>query len=76
MREVIPTHVWVDVTGKWADNSGPGILLMWRKGRRGWEGWCVYATTYSTGSGLTSYVTQSWVDASHIREAAARPPSS
>lgn len=52
-------------------------MLMWRKGRRGgWEGWCVYATTYSTGSGLASYVTQAWVDAAHIRKAEAELPSS
>jgi hypothetical protein len=75
MRETIPTHVWVDVTGKWADHSGPGIVLMWRKGRNGWEGWCVYASTYSTGSGLASYVTQAWVQAHHIRKADTTLPS-
>lgn len=76
MRETMPTHVWVDVTGRWADSAGPGIVLMWRKGRHGWEGWCVYASTYSTGSGLTSYVTQSWVQAAHIRKADTKRPSS
>lgn len=75
MRMATPTHVWVDVTAAWGYHSGPGILLMWRKGRRGeWEGWVVYASTYSTGHGPETRVTQSWVNASHIREADTRPP--
>lgn len=77
MREGAPTHVWVDVTGAWGYHSCPGVLLMWRKGHRGgWEGWVMYASTYSTGHGLKTSVTQAWVDAAHIREADSRPPLS
>lgn len=77
MRMGIPTHVWVDVTGKWADSASPGVLLMWQKdGDNKWEAWVIYAATYSTGSGLTSYVTQGWVDAAHIRKADTPPPRS
>ena len=77
MRDATPKHIWVDVTGAWGEHSGPGILLMWRKGLRDeWEGWVVYASTYSTGQGFKTYVTQSWVNAALIREADTRPPSS
>lgn len=77
MREAIPRHVWVDVTGAWGHHSGPGILLMWQKNHRDeWEAWVIYASTYSTGHGLKSRVTQSWVNAAHIREADDRPPTS
>lgn len=76
MREGMPQHVWVDVTGAWGYHSGPGILLMWRKDYRGeWEGWVMYASSYSTGHGLKTHVTQSWVNAAHIREADTRPPT-
>lgn len=77
MHEGTPTHVWVDVTGAWGYRSSPGVLLMWRKGLRGqWEGWVMYASTYSSGHGLRTHVTQSWVDAVHIREADTQPPQS
>ncbi|TQL70388.1 hypothetical protein FB381_4318 [Nocardioides albertanoniae] len=77
MREATPIHVWVDVTGAWGYHSSPGILLMWQKSHQGeWEGWVMYASTYSTGHGLKAHVTQSWVNAAHIREADSRPPSS
>lgn len=36
----------------------------------------MYASTYSTGHGLRTHVTQSWVDAAHIREADTQPPRS
>lgn len=55
---------------KCLDSASPGVLLMWQKDSDNrWEAWVMYAVTYSTGSGLTSYVTQSWVDAAHIRKA-------
>jgi hypothetical protein len=74
---VIPSHVWGDVTGAWGYHSSPGILLMWQKNHQGeWEGWVMYASTYSTGHGLKTHVTHSWVDAVHIREAESTPPSS
>lgn len=59
------------------DSASPGVLLMWRKDSDNrWEAWVMYAVTYPTGSGLTSYVTQSWVDAVHIRKAdTSFPPS-
>jgi hypothetical protein len=77
MNQPSPTHVWVDVTGVWGYHSDPGVLLMWRKSHRGeWEGWVVCASTYSTGHGLELNVTQSWVNAAHIRGADTRPPSS
>ena len=69
MARGTPTHVWVDVTGKWSAPS-PGLLLDWRRDRRGgWEGWVIRIESYSTGSGWTAQVVQSWVPAAMIRRA-------
>lgn len=57
-------------------SASPGVLLMWQKDSEDrWKAWVMYAVTYSTGSGPTSYVTQSWVDAAHIRKADTSRPT-
>src|SRR3954469_13110079 len=66
-------HVWVDLTNTWGDKAEPGILLDWRRGRQGWEGLVIRASTYSTGSGTAFTVMQSWVPRTLIRPAAVRP---
>lgn len=50
-----------------------GGRLHLHQGRRGWERVVLYASTYSTGSGLLSYVTQSWVQGSYIGKADPHP---
>lgn len=55
-----PVHVWV----RSGASSSPGLLLMWRRGARGWEGWVVEAR-YVAAHGHLSVV-QSWVAAGSI----------
>lgn len=74
MRAATPVHVWVDLTNSWGPRAEPGVLLAWRRGRHGWEGWVIRASTYSTGSGSEVHVLQSWVPAALLRRAESRPP--
>lgn len=67
-------HVWVDLTNTWGDRAEPGVLVDWRRGRRGWEALVIRASTYSTGSGASFTVTQSWVPGHLIRTAETPPP--
>jgi hypothetical protein len=63
-----PFHVTVSVTGfQSAGDTSPGILLEWRDTGSGWEGYVIYARTYSTGHGLAYQVTQAWTPARFIR---------
>ncbi|GAA1946202.1 hypothetical protein GCM10009798_01480 [Nocardioides panacihumi] len=78
MATPLPTFVWTDVTGSWA-NPQPGILLAWRQVQRDarwhWEGWVISA--WSGGApahGEKVYVHQAWTDAAHIRIADAPRP--
>lgn len=80
MPAPLPTFVWIDVTGSWADPH-PGILLWWRQRDCGgdrqsvWEGWVI--TAWAGGGpahGEKIYVHQSWIDAAHIRVAEAPKP--
>jgi hypothetical protein len=66
-------HVWVDLTNTWGDRAAPGILVDWRRGRRGWEALVIHASTHSTGSGAGFTVTQSWVPGHLIRTAEVMP---
>lgn len=69
-----PRHVWVDVTGSWADPQ-PGVLIDWRRDRRGgWEAWVIRAWSYSTGGGVEAQVMASWVPGHLIRPADAPRP--
>jgi hypothetical protein len=54
-----PRHVWVklDDTARAPD---PGLLLMWRKGRRGWQAWVIW-TSYIAGHDQLD-VRQAWLD--------------
>lgn len=36
-------HVWVSITGVWATDQVPGLLLAWRSTSHGWEGWVISA---------------------------------
>ncbi|MEP9382503.1 hypothetical protein [Nocardioides sp. KR10-350] len=74
MRAADPVHVWVDLTNSWGPRAEPGVLLAWRKGRDGWEGWVIRVTTYSTGQGSEVHVMQSWVPAALIRPARTEAP--
>ena len=78
MPAPLPTFVWTDVTGSWA-NPHPGILLAWRRRDRDhrptWEGWVISAWAGGTPAhGEQVYVHQAWVDAAHIRIADAPRP--
>jgi hypothetical protein len=65
-----PFLVWVDLTAQWGSSNSPGVLLSWRKSRRGeWQGWVIYASSYSSGSGLEVNVMQGWVPAHLVRPA-------
>lgn len=66
-------HVWVDTTNTWGDKAEAGILVDWRRGRSGWEGLVIRASTFSTGSGSAFMVMQSWVPKDMIRLAEAKP---
>ncbi|MEX0426805.1 hypothetical protein AB3X52_04160 [Nocardioides sp. DS6] len=74
MRAAEPVHVWVDLTNSWGPRSEPGVLIGWRKGNLGWEGWVIRVSTYSTGNGSAVHVVQSWIPAPLIRRAATDPP--
>lgn len=70
MPAALPAHVWVDVTGQWTTQMHPGLLIAWRRGERGWQGWVIFGHGYSTGGGppgVTVY--QQWVDGHLIRPA-------
>lgn len=71
-----PQHVWVDPTGRWAGREAPGILIAWRRTERGWEGWVITAERHSIGTSGSVTVRQGWVQAVHVRPAAARSPAS
>lgn len=62
-----PQHVWVDVTGRFSSQQTPGLLIAWRRGQRGWEGWVISADRHPTGSGGEVTVRQGWHLAAHIR---------
>lgn len=57
-----PKHVFVGTDSL----PKPGLLLAWRRGRHGWEGYVIEAT----GGGPTEpLVMMHWVPASELREA-------
>lgn len=60
MENTAPRHVWV----KYGSQASPGVLLDWRRDKRGqWEALVVYAT----GGGTSSVtVTQQWLPAAHV----------
>lgn len=63
-------HVWVSLTAVWGDQAVPGLLLAWRRNRKGaWEGWVVSVQPGMPAHGDGPYVTQRWVDASAIKPA-------
>jgi len=74
MRAADPVHVWVDLTNSWGPRAEPGVLIAWRQGRLGWEGWVIRVSQYSTGNGSEVHVVQSWISASLIRRADSPPP--
>ncbi len=54
------------LTGRWAEDCAPGLLLEWRQRERGgWEGWVIVAEA-AQGTGQV-FARQSWVPASAIR---------
>lgn len=67
MTRTPPYHVWVDLTATFTGTQAPGVLLMWRRGARGWDAWVVYASAYSTGTGSEVTVRQGWVAAHLVR---------
>lgn len=73
--EVTPRaeHVWVSLTGVWGDQAHPGLLLGWRRNRRGeWLGWVVVVRPGIQAQGDGPYVTQCWVPATAVRPATQR----
>lgn len=60
-------HVWVSLTGVWADDRVPGLLLSWRSTPQGWEGWVISAQAGVGARGDGPYVRQSWLPATAIR---------
>ncbi len=60
-------HVWVSLTGVWADDRLPGLLLAWRCGAKGWEGWVISVQPGVGARGDGPYVRQAWLPASAIR---------
>ena len=69
-----PRHVWVKIDTS-AHPPDPGLLLMWRRGRRGrWEGFVVWTTYVEAHDQLT--VRQEWIAAAHLQQVARRPDAS
>ena len=59
----VPQHVWVCVTGRWAERS-PGLLLEWRRRGHDWEALAVWVS----GGGVRAWdVRQGWVSYAHVR---------
>ena len=60
-RMTHPRHVFVDS----GNVASPGLLLMWRQSKDGWEGWCVWADYYAPHEQLS--VRQGWVTGERIK---------
>jgi hypothetical protein len=70
-----PFHVWVDVTGRWGSSADPGILVAWRRGRRGgWEALVVTGSARALAHGGDVDLRWHWVDAGMVRPAVTSPP--
>ena len=70
-------HVWVSLTGVWGDAALPGLLIGWRRTRRGeWEGWVISAEPVVGAHDAGPYVRQSWVPAAAIRPLGGASPRS
>ncbi len=60
-------HVWVSLTGLWADDQLPGLLLGWRRTAHGWQGWVISVQPGIGAHQSGPYVRQGWVPATAIR---------
>lgn len=62
-------HVWVTDVQVWGDRLAPGLLLGWRKARKGggWEGWVIVAQLGIDAQGDGPHVRQGWTRAEAIK---------
>lgn len=60
-------HVWVTGANAGRDRAQPGLLLAWRRGVRGWEGWVVFVEAGIGAHGDGPYVRQMWLPGSAIK---------
>ena len=60
-------HCWVSLTTVWKDDGVPGLLLGWRRGEQGWEGYVIAASPGIGAHASGPYLRQCWIPAAAIR---------
>lgn len=61
-----PVHVWVRI---WDMNAPmPGVLISWRRGGDGWQGWVAYVVHSDTHPRLEPEVHLRWLDAAKLEK--------
>lgn len=79
-----PFHAWVDSSGQFGLNSGPGLLLAWRRRPESglkirkeseWQCLVISARTTTPANREGLWVYQHWMNPAHVRPIAAEKPS-